>query len=164
MSSNPGATGPLPEEYGGPLEQSLQRLVENSRAHEGGARDELAPSEQRADAIHSHGLASKAWISHLFPDKKTLDHLFSHEHMGNFVIDRQTGQKIFESMPLYVRVGMHLLFVDGSGYMTYPSVEKLLEEQSLKQGKTYDATGPTVKPHIESFIKTYQLPMDELLV
>ena len=30
--------------------------------------------------------------------------------MGNYVIDRQTGQKSFESMSIYVRVGMHLLY------------------------------------------------------
>lgn len=34
----------------------------------------------------------------------------------------------------------------------------------ITEGKIYDETGPSVKPHIESFIKTYQLPMDELLI
>ena len=28
----------------------------------------------------------------------------------------------------------------------------------------YDETGAQVRPHIESFIQTYNLPMDELLV
>lgn len=35
---------------------------------------------------------------------------------------------------------------------------------SRPEGKVYDQTGPTVRPHIESFIKTYALPLDELLV
>jgi phosphatidylserine decarboxylase len=40
----------------------------------------------------------------------TLDNLESKFHMGNYVIDRQTGQKSFEAMSIYVRVGMHLLY------------------------------------------------------
>ena len=28
--------------------------------------------------------------------------------MGNYVIDRQTGEKSFEAMSIYVRLGMHL--------------------------------------------------------
>ena len=66
--------------------------------------------------------------------------------------------------------------------MGYPSVEKLLEDQSVKrefvqssfgtvlscgalaEGKMYDETGSQVRPHIENFIQTYNLSMDELLV
>lgn len=39
--------------------------------------------------------------------------LFAYEDMGCYVVDRETGKKVLESMPLYVRVGMHLLFVEG---------------------------------------------------
>ena len=63
-------------------------------------------------------------------------------------------------------------------YMTSKSAEELLENQSIKrwveqseriaetlaEGKLYDETGKGVLPHIESFIKTYELPMDELLI
>ncbi|WVF70191.1 phosphatidylserine decarboxylase [Kwoniella sp. CBS 6097] len=164
MSSNPGATMPLPAEVGKPLEESLDHLVANSGASAGGQKDKLAPSEERADAVHSHGEKSKKWIKKFFPSEDTLDKLFNMEHMGNYVIDRVTGRKIFETMPLYVRVGMHLLFVSGCNYMSYSSVEKLLENQSIKQGKIYDQTGEGVKEHIQSFIDTYELPLDELLV
>lgn len=67
-----------------------------------------------------------------------------------------------------------------SGYLTYPSIESLLENQSIKrelpllgeigkadiglEGQLYDQTGEDVLPHIQSFISTYQLPLDELLV
>ncbi|KAK1926630.1 phosphatidylserine decarboxylase-domain-containing protein [Papiliotrema laurentii] len=163
MSSNPGAAVDVPDELAKPLEDSLIHLVDHSD-HIGGHKDELAPSEKRADAVHAHGVNSKKWISRFWPNEETLDKLFSHEHMGNFVIDRKTGRKNFESMPLYVRVGMHLLFVNASSYMTYPSVEHLLKAQSIKQGKVYDQTGPGVKAHIKSFIDTYELPLDELLV
>ncbi|OCF37743.1 phosphatidylserine decarboxylase [Kwoniella heveanensis BCC8398] len=164
MSSNPGATMSLPAEMGKPLEESLDHLVSNSAASEGGGKDILAPSEVRADAVHSHGEKSKKWIKKFFPSEDTLDKLFNMEHMGNYVIDRVTGRKIFETMPIYVRVGMHLLFVSGCNYMSYSSVEKLLENQSIKQGKIYDQTGEGVKEHIQSFIDTYELPLDELLV
>lgn len=71
------------------------------------------------------------------------------------MIDRQTGRKIFESMPLCelkktqyrrqanevdVRVGMHLLFVSGSSYMSYPSVEKLLTAQSVKRESIFESS------------------------
>ncbi|WWC87282.1 phosphatidylserine decarboxylase [Kwoniella dendrophila CBS 6074] len=165
--SNAGTTTILPEEFGKPLEESLDHLVGNSnKISTEGSKDVLAPSEQRSesDAVHSHGEKSKSWIKRFFPSEETVDKLFNMEHMGNYVIDRVTGKKIFESMPIYVRVGMHLLFVSGCSYMSYSSVEKLLENQSIKQGKIYDETGPEVKEHIEQFIKTYELPLDELLV
>ncbi|KAE8540401.1 phosphatidylserine decarboxylase [Cryptococcus gattii VGV] len=54
--------------------------------------------------------------------------------------------------------------LDHNSYMSYSSVEKLLREESIKQGQTYDQTGPDVEEHIKSFIKTYDLPLDELLV
>ncbi|WRT65146.1 phosphatidylserine decarboxylase [Kwoniella shivajii] len=174
--SNAGTTSILPEEFGKPLEDSLDHLVSNSQTTSlGSGKDVLAPSEVRsdkianedgtsADAVHSHGEKSKSWIKKFFPSEQTVDKLFSMEHMGNYVIDRTTGRKIFETMPIYVRVGMHLLFVSGCTYMSYSSVEKLLENQSIKQGKIYDQQGEGVKEHIQSFIDTYELPLDELLV
>ncbi|KAK8846641.1 phosphatidylserine decarboxylase [Kwoniella newhampshirensis] len=164
MASTALATAPLPEEMGKPLEDSLDHIIVNSQAVKGESKDQLAPSETRADAVHSHGPQAKKWISKFFPSEETLDNLFAMDHMGNYVIDRQTGKKIFETMPIYVRVGMHLLFVSGCSYMTYSSVEKLLESKSIQQGKIYDATGEGVKEHIQAFINTYELPMDELLV
>ncbi|WWD21949.1 phosphatidylserine decarboxylase [Kwoniella shandongensis] len=164
MASSSVATAPIPEELGKPLEDSLDHIISNSQAVKGESKDQLAPSETRADAVHSHGSHGKKWISKFFPSEETLDHLFAMEHMGNYVIDRQTGRKIFETMPIYVRVGMHLLFVKGCTYMSYSSVEKLLETKSIQQGKIYDATGEGVKEHIQAFIDTYELPMDELLV
>ncbi len=34
----------------------------------------------------------------------------------------------------------------------------------IVEGKLYDQTGPDVLEHIQNFIDTYQLPLDELLV
>ena len=66
------------------------------------------------------------------------------------MINRKTGEKIFESMPICefyvmghqlfvqaltsdVRVGMHLLFVTASSLMSYASVEALLISQSVRR-------------------------------
>jgi len=32
------------------------------------------------------------------------------------------------------------------------------------EGEVYNRKGPEVRPHIESFIRAYALPLDELLV
>ncbi|WVQ76654.1 phosphatidylserine decarboxylase [Cryptococcus sp. DSM 104548] len=160
----PKPTQPLPEELGRPLEDSLDHIVSNSKAVKGSHKDQLAPSEIREDAVHSHGTGAKKWVAKFFPSEETLDRLFAGQHMGNYVIDRASGKKIFETMPIYVRIGMHLLFVSGNSYMSYKSVEKLLQDKSIKQGETYDQTGPDVREHIEAFIETYELPLDELLV
>ncbi|OCF59180.1 phosphatidylserine decarboxylase [Kwoniella mangroviensis CBS 10435] len=170
--SNAGTTTILPEEMGTPLEESLDHLVENSNTVSlGGGKDVLAPSEQRAtetedaqaDAIHSHGGHSRKWLKKFFPSEETMDRLFSMEHMGNYVIDRKTGKKIFETMPIYVRVGMHLLFVSGVSQLSKNCIPGRQHELT-RRGKIYDQTGPEVREHIETFIKTYELPLEELLV
>lgn len=68
--------------------------------------------------------------------------------------------------------------------MGFKKIERLLEEQSIKrelllraarsrvpgggltipEGELYDRTGPDVRKHIESFIRAYSLPLNELLV
>ncbi len=67
-----------------------------------------------------------------------MDRLFASYHMGNYVAIRgEPGKKIFESMPIYVRVGMHLLFYKSQeqSFLRYKSVEDLLKTMSVRQGK-----------------------------
>ncbi|KAJ9118162.1 hypothetical protein QFC22_004066 [Naganishia vaughanmartiniae] len=64
----------------------------------------------------------------------------------------------------HVRVGMHLLFCDSKELISYDRVEDLLTKQSIRQGQLYDKEGPEVLPHIKSFIATYNLPLDDLLI
>lgn len=66
-------------------------------------------------------------------------------------------------MPLYVRLGMHLLFVDGNSLVSHQSAEHLLEVQSVRQGKIYDEIGPDVLPHIQAFVKAFKLDLSILL-
>lgn len=42
MSTNQGSTGPVDEELGKPLEDSLTHLVDNSNVHYGAQKDQLA--------------------------------------------------------------------------------------------------------------------------
>lgn len=86
--------------------------------------------------------------------------------MGNYVAVRGGNERFFEEMPLYVRVGMHLLFYGSrkASLLRYASVEHLLETMSKKQGVTYDdASNPEdVQKFIKSFIETYELKLDDL--
>ena len=49
--------------------------------------------------------SSHSWFAKVFP-ASTLDAFENRFHMGNYVIDRQTGEKSFEAMSIYVRVGI----------------------------------------------------------
>ncbi|KAK3066770.1 hypothetical protein LTS18_001505, partial [Coniosporium uncinatum] len=60
-------------------------------------------------------------------------------------------------MSIYVRVGMHLLYYGSyqEEALHWKGTLALLEEQSRKMGKEYDA--PESKDHIQPFIKSFQL-------
>ncbi|KAF8953028.1 hypothetical protein BGZ46_003315 [Entomortierella lignicola] len=86
-------------------------------------------------------------------------------HFGNYVItDRATGTKSWEDMPIYARIGMHLLFatmLDHKLLQTH-KIRHLFEVESVNQGKHFDA--PESVAQIEHFIKTYKLDLSELLL
>lgn len=52
---------------------------------------------------------SHNWLAKLLP-RTTIESVENKFHLGNYVIDRQTGARTFEAMSIYVRVGMHLLY------------------------------------------------------
>ncbi|CAG8762371.1 30727_t:CDS:2, partial [Gigaspora margarita] len=84
-------------------------------------------------------------------------------HYGNYVIVRETGEKIWEEMPLYARIGMHLLFsgkVEEKVVESHP-IRHLFEVESKRQGQYYDS--PHSIKSIPSFIKHYNIKTDELL-
>ncbi|ETI24808.1 hypothetical protein G647_04178 [Cladophialophora carrionii CBS 160.54] len=55
---------------------------------------------------HSH-----IWLAKYIPDP-VLHEYENRHHVGNYVMDRVTGEKTFEQMSIYVRVGMHLLYYE----------------------------------------------------
>jgi phosphatidylserine decarboxylase len=88
--------------------------------------------------------------------------------VGNFVAVTRgpNPQKEFESMPIYARLGMHLLFVGHpqEHVLKISYVEKLFKEQSAKQGALFDSTQGALE-HIQSFVKEYDLEgtLDQLV-
>ncbi|KAK0203038.1 phosphatidylserine decarboxylase-domain-containing protein [Desarmillaria ectypa] len=100
------------------------------------------------------------WIHKLIPE---LERLAAEYHIGNYVMIRATGERVFESMPIYARIGMHLLF-HGKGQILLlgtETVANFLKRLSIKQGKIYDS--PQSVASIPSFVKTYSLSLKELL-
>ncbi|BGP27390.1 hypothetical protein JCM10295v2_006358 [Rhodotorula toruloides] len=132
-----------------------------------GALDSLThgPDEEPKELdIHTpaeHGVKHK-WLQHFIPG---IEKMASEYHVGNFVLTRgDSPVKIWESMPIYVRVGMQLLYHgrEQERVLGYSKVDALLEEQSIKQGRAFDS--PTnALAHIQSFIKTYSINLSELL-
>ncbi|CAK5267630.1 unnamed protein product [Mycena citricolor] len=124
--------------------------------------DHSANHTDVSQGIHasSHTIFSIPWIHKLIPGIEKLANAY---HIGNFVAIRGSKDQIFEAMPIYARIGMHLLFY-GSGQIKvlhWQHIEDLLREQSIKEGKVYDSPESTAS--IASFVKTYELSTDELL-
>lgn len=129
------------------------RLVENTQ-----------PSESAGDVMQ--GIHAPAHSQHSFLHKfvPQLQNLANKYHVGNYVINRKTGEKFFESMPIYARLGMHLLFCGKEQVKLLENskrVEELLHEQTVREGRIYDS--PESIKNIPSFIHTYKLSLDELL-
>src|SRR5450432_1844292 len=84
-----------------------------------------------ADSAESH-----AWLKRMFPTA-SFDTIETRFHMGNFVIDRQTGNKTLEPMSIYVRVGMHLLYYgsEQEKALHWKRTLELLKNQSEKMGR-----------------------------
>ena len=95
-------------------------------------------------------------IRKLFPPQ-VIDSYEVKYHMGNYVIDRNTGEKSFESMSIYVRVGMHLLYygTEQEKALHWKRTLELLKKQSEKMGQQYDSLAS--KAHIIPFIQAFHL-------
>jgi phosphatidylserine decarboxylase len=109
---------------------------------------------------HIHGQAtdkaSHAWLSKFLPPS-TIASVENKFHLGNYVLDRYTGEKTFESMSIYVRVGMHLLYYgsEQEKMLHWQKTLALLKAQSEKMGIEYDS--PESKAHIIPFIQSFEL-------
>lgn len=127
---------------------ALSGLTSAAQDHEA---DPQAHMHAPSDAPASH-----AWLSKIVPPS-TLDSLENRFHMGNYVIDRQTGEKSFEAMSLYVRLGMHLLYYGTAQEraLHWSRTVELLQNESKKMGAQYD--DPASKAHIAPFIQSFQL-------
>ncbi|KAJ3503090.1 hypothetical protein NLJ89_g8589 [Agrocybe chaxingu] len=145
--------GDLPEASHHIVARGFASLLERSADNHHAVHHIHAP-------IHSLSLEKLTWVQHFIPgfEKLAVEH-----HCGNFVVVRGTSVPFFESMPLYARLGMHLLFYGKEEIKVLGNrrVEELLREQSIKQGKIYD--DPKSVHSIPSFVETYSIQLDELL-
>uniref|UniRef100_A0A0W0EZ36 phosphatidylserine decarboxylase n=1 Tax=Moniliophthora roreri TaxID=221103 RepID=A0A0W0EZ36_MONRR len=143
--------GSLPDVEPSQLARALEELVERS-----------ASDWDVSHTTHSHPLAlfKVPWLDKLVPG---LEKLAAEYHIGNFVVVRDTGKLMFESMPIYARIGMHLLFYGDLqiDILKNRTVGRLLKDVSVKQGKIYDS--PKSIQSIPSFVATYAIKLDELL-
>jgi phosphatidylserine decarboxylase len=147
FNQHPVARPPTQGEQSAAL-NSLTKLIRESKA------GERAPHESVVNSgISDHfrnlvsGLAS--WNS--------VESFENAWHLGNYVIDRQTGQKSFEPMSIYVRLGMHFLYY-GYGQeaiLHLKQTRDILEYQSKQMGAAYDSAES--KAHIEPFINAFHL-------
>ena len=128
-----------------------------------GALEELtrrAENHNQPPTSHIHGsstsVESHTWLSKILP-AGTIESVENKFHLGNYVLDRQTGEKIWEAMSIYVRVGMHLLYYGSAqeNALHWKRTLQLLQSQSEKMGMEYDS--PESKQHINPFIKSFQL-------
>lgn len=110
------------------------------------------------DHLHVPATHDKAhsWFRAVFP-YDSLESFEAQWHLGNYVIDRQTGEKSFEPMSVYVRLGMHLLYYGSQqeNLLQTKRAQALLKEESVKMGKQYDS--PESKDHIQPFIESFNL-------
>ncbi|KAH8110282.1 phosphatidylserine decarboxylase-domain-containing protein [Phellopilus nigrolimitatus] len=118
-----------------------------------------------AESAHAHTSKRHAWLEHLVPG---IERITVKYHAGNFVALRDPTKPpgsttMFESMPIYARIGMHLLFYgkEQRKLLEGGKLENMLREQSLKQGAIYDS--PESAHSIPSFVETYKINTAELL-
>ncbi|RKP06624.1 phosphatidylserine decarboxylase-domain-containing protein, partial [Thamnocephalis sphaerospora] len=75
-----------------------------------------------------------------------------------------TGIRQYESMPLYVRLGIHLLYVGPwkAKLLETGILDAILEKETIRQGRYFDQ--PDSVKQIPSFIQTYQISLSEALL
>lgn len=119
-----------------------------------------APSSKVPRGWHRRKLSG--WIhTHLVPEgfQKNIEKKF-----GNFVVIRSTGEYHYEEMPIYTRIGMHLLF---GGYYRGKVVgtnvmHSLFLKETLRQGLYF--TQPESAKQIPSFVQHYNIEMDNYVI
>lgn len=148
MTSQTPAGKPLPKDHLDAAEGLLNELVSKA-----GQREKDPKTHIHAVATHD---SSHAWFRAVFP-YNSLEEFESAWHLGNYVIDRQTGEKSFEAMSVYVRLGMHLLYYgsEQEQLLHWERTQALLKEQSVKMGRQYD--DPKSVDHIQPFIDSFGL-------
>ncbi|KAI9475622.1 MAG: phosphatidylserine decarboxylase-domain-containing protein [Benjaminiella poitrasii] len=83
---------------------------------------------------------------------------------GNFVILRQTGELHYEEMPLYTRIGMHILFNNyyGDNVSSTTLMHSLFTKETMRQGHYFNQ--PDSAKHIPDFVQHYSVDMSNYVI
>lgn len=100
---------------------------------------------------------SLTWRESLFPSHVSIESFENYWHLGNYVMDRQTGTRSWEQMSIYVRLGMHFLYYGSAqeAMLHWKQIQDLLKAWSEAAGAGYD--GAQSKTHIRPFIRDFNL-------
>lgn len=138
------------------MEKTLDEMTDKSASHKADPKEHI---HMPGNHEKSHSLFRAC-----FP-YDSLDDIESQWHMGNYVIDRETGKKNFEPMSIYVRLGMHCLYYGShqENMLESKRAHEMLKAQSEKMGRQYDS--PESKDHIQPFIESFGLQdtMDQMV-
>ncbi|GAA5933894.1 hypothetical protein JCM3775_000317 [Rhodotorula graminis] len=110
----------------------------------------------------AHEGLAHAWLKRFIPG---IEKLAASYGLGNYVVTRGPEPvKVWESMPLYVRVGMQALYHgrEQAKLLGSRRVEELFKQQSIKQGIAFDSPVNAL-PHIQHFVDTYHIDTAALL-
>ncbi|TNY19499.1 phosphatidylserine decarboxylase-domain-containing protein [Rhodotorula diobovata] len=156
------------------MEPTLQTRAEPRHDHPEATHEDYAatldglthaPDEEPKEIdIHTpaeEGIAH-AWLQRFIPG---IEKVAASYGLGNYVVTRGPGgTKVWESMPLYVRVGMQALYHgrEQAKLLETKRVEELFKQQSIKQGIAFDSPVNAL-PHIQNFVKTYHIDTSALL-
>lgn len=126
----------------------VDRLIRNHEADHIAAKPHASTRE---------GTSSLTWRETLLPSHVPIESFENYWHLGNYVIDRQTGTKNWEPMSIYVRLGMHFLYYGSAqeAVLHWKQIQGLLKAWSESAGARYD--GPQSKAHIKDFIRDFNL-------
>jgi len=147
------------EKLDGEIAAAFKESVERSNPQHPDNRNDVTQGIH--GHIHHFASGHHSWLNKFVPQ---LEALAAKYHVGNYVAIRGTNQRFFESMPIYARLGMHLLFYGKEQVKLLEGckrVEEFLKEQSEREGQIYDS--PESRKNIPSFIHTYDINTSELL-
>ncbi|KAI7864038.1 phosphatidylserine decarboxylase-domain-containing protein [Spinellus fusiger] len=141
------------------LARNLTQIVENTNSEEHDIVENGIHAPSGKIPKHWYSRRLTGWVhKHLLPDSFKIA---VEKQYGVFVLIRETGEYHYEEMPLYTRIGMHLLF---SGYYQEKVVEssvmhRLFLHETLRQGTFF--TDPKSVAQIPSFVKHYNIAMED---
>ncbi|KAI9030675.1 phosphatidylserine decarboxylase-domain-containing protein [Phycomyces nitens] len=140
--------------------QVEQHIKDNDT--EGLGKQSIEQSKEISLPEHWYSRKLTGWIhTHLLPKSfKTA----VEKRYGVFLIIRKTGEYHYEEMPMYTRIGMHMLFAGYYRGKCNPMVEtetmkKLFLIETIRQGVYF--TDPKSVSQIPSFVEHYGINMNE---